>query len=41
MFHHLQTDFSGTDLTSIYGDLLKRYEISLDIKLVNPNEVKS
>ena len=32
----------ATDLmTSIYGDLLKRYEISLDIKLVNPNEVKS
>jgi len=32
----------ATDLiTSIYSDLLKRYEIELDIKLVKPNQVKN
>jgi hypothetical protein len=32
----------ATDLiSSIYSDLLKRYEIELDIKLVKPNEVKN
>ena len=32
----------ATDLiTSIYSDLLKRYEIELEIKLVKPNEVKN
>ena len=26
-------------IVSIYGDLLKRYHVSLDIELVNPNKV--